>query len=330
MRNVSLKGLIRYYRKKLKAKNGTYDENDYYCEKFRRNIEYILCLPFIPINLIEIVWFGISRNLMELARTTQYINEGNVVDFCSYFTNQWVDCEIYIKHKSKIPPSNWIIFNIFLTSNNPLEGINSDVKNNSLKKVREYLEFWKIYDPDWHRGWVNAIVDRDLASLRKRPEQLMEKYHAIHKVQQQLKKISKKQEKRTKKAKSIPNNYLSDDEGRLLNDLLHQLAVLNAQARRNKYLDASKRKALSEINFEESNYVGLFDLDELSLTGEMDDQVLDARNEMPQNDKQAFEQQMQKFLYADHENNSSTSQSKGKKSNSSKKSFKVNDSRDIK
>ena len=326
MKNVSAKGAIRHYRKKRKGKNGMFDVNDYYCEEFRRNVEYILCLPFVPINLIEIVWFGISRNLMELGRTVQYINEGNMVDFCSYFTNQWVDCEIYINHKAKIPPLNWFVSNIFLNSNNPLEGINSEVKKNFQRKVREYLEFWKVYEPDWHRGWCNATIDEDLAALSKRPKELMEKYKAIQKIQNKLKQISNKQAKRTAKAKNIPNNYLSEKEERSVNDCLHQLAVLNAQARKNKYLDADKRKKMKEVNFDDSNYVGLFDLNELNLKDDENNESLDARKTMSKNDKKVFAEQMDKFLYKNFASEKSKSQSTTK---SSKKPFKVDDSKPI-
>ena len=335
MKNVRTKGCLKYFQKKKKKTKGGWETNQYYSEKFRRNIEYIFCLPYIPINLIEIVWFGISRNLMRLGRTVQHINEGNIVDFCSYFTNQWVDCEIYIKHKAKIPPSNWFITNLYLTTNNLLEGINSELKKQLHGEIRDFWEFWKDYERDWARAWHNAIELEDKATLKKRSPELMAKYKVIQQIRKKLEKLGKKQQKRKIKAGGKPNNYLSDEEEKQLNDCLHQLATVTAQARKNKYLDAKDRKNLEKLDFDESQYVGLFQLDEIDFKN-VDEN--DSRHTLPKNDKELFKQQMKDFLYGEYGSNKKKTNSKSdtksnlnsdSNSESNVKGFKVNDERSI-
>ena len=310
---------MKYMKPKKKATKGGFEKNPYYCPEFRRNIEYILCLPFIPIDLIEIVWFGISRNLMRLGRTISHINEANIVEFCSYFTNQWINCEIYIKHKGKIPPSNWFISNLYLTTNNILEGRNSDLKNHLKGDIRDIWEYWKDFERDWARAWFNAVEMNDKATLKKRSPELMAKYKVIEGIRKRMEKLSKKQKKRKKNAKGKANNYLNDNEEKQLNNCLHELATVNAQARKNKYLDATERKNLENLDFDESPYIGLFRLDEMDLKKEAED----LRHVLPKNEKELFKQQMKKFLYGE------PTEEKKDGSESNAREFTVNDTRNI-
>ena len=226
----------------------------------KRLIEYVYELEKLPCLLVEIVFVAIANKMQQWACENESIQLSDVNAFIAYMKTNWIKLSIFEQTSPKHTYGEWLLKCIFSSSNNPLEGLNRyfNALLNKYCTCEDFLRFCVVQENIYQQQWKAAIMDNELSAMRKRNNNLITKCILMSELRDVLQPIADKQQKMILQRKEI-NMYLTPDELKQINNVLHQMSNISRIHRINKFKRGPLKTNLKTIDHKSVPFLNLFD-----------------------------------------------------------------------